>query len=309
VDRRGLVGAKQLNLPHDLVRFLPADTGGPEWVPRRISEGNGMCFQAIDIMVDRVNSFKVDPEFTQQIEDRRNLVADFSLKDDEILRQLIELIAYSNNANAQKVTDLVVREVFRPIFQDYSVEKTAVLLAEELRRLHWPEIRSIRFRYKVDAMVRCASCLIAIRNSHDSFMHFIRDAGLPVVIRSEADVVAFWEGFEKVQTKLLQLRFPYITNFTSLCHLLMMLGFDCAKPDLVVMRAAVNLGVVPPPQKQKKNPDKDRAHSEESLRDVVRTIQSYALSRKTRAPVTDLYFLIHGGQSDSIGLVGRGYYA
>jgi hypothetical protein len=187
---------------------------------QQISEGNSKCFQAIDNMVDRVNSFKVDPEFTQQVEARRNLVADFSLKDDEILRQLIELIAYSNNANAQKVTDLVVREVFRPIFHDYSVEKTADLLAEELRQLHWPKIKSIRFKYKVDAMVRCAACLIAIRRSHESFMEFVRDAGLPVTIRSESDVVAFREGFATIRTKLLQLRFPYITNFTSLCHLL-----------------------------------------------------------------------------------------
>jgi hypothetical protein len=88
----------------------------------------------------------------------------------------------------------------------------------------------------------------------------------------------------------------------------MMLGFDCAKPDLVVMRAAVDLGIVPEPPKQNKNPDVYRAHPEKSLQEVVTTIQSYALSRKTRAPVIDLYFLIHGGQSDAVGLVGRGYY-
>jgi hypothetical protein len=64
----------------------------------KISEGQGKCFQAIDNMVDRINSFKVDPDLTQQIEDRRNLFADFDLKDDEILHRLIELIAYGNNA-------------------------------------------------------------------------------------------------------------------------------------------------------------------------------------------------------------------
>lgn len=277
-------------------------------IANEISKGNMKSFQAIDNVVDRVNSFKVDPEFTQQIEDRRNLIPDFGLKDDEILYRLIELIAYSNNANAQLVTRLLSSNVFRSIFENYSVEKTAELSAEEIRIRHWREIKAIRFKYKVDAMVRCALCLSEIRKSHESFMHFAKDSGLPTAIVTESDVVAFWEGFARIRKTLLQLQFPYVTNFTSLCHLLMMLGFDCAKPDLVVMRAGVRLGIVPEPPMQKKNPDVHRAHSEKSLQEVVETIQMYALSRGTRAPVIDLYFLIHGGQSDAIGLVRRGYY-
>lgn len=104
------------------------------------------------------------------------------------------------------------------------------------------------------------------------------------------------------------LGFPHFSNFISLCHLLMELGFDCAKPDIIVMKAAVDLGIVPEPPKQKNNPDKSRPHPESSLQQAVSTIQRYALSRHTRAPVTDLYFLIHGGQSDAIGLVKAAYY-
>src|SRR5215510_4868034 len=43
---------------------------------------------------------------------------------------------------------------------------------------------------------------------------------------------------------------PYFRNLTSLCHLLlchllMDLGFDCAKPDSAGMKAAVGLAIVP----------------------------------------------------------------
>jgi hypothetical protein len=276
--------------------------------PQSTAEETNKCFQAIDNMVERVDSFKVDPEFTKQIEERRNLVPNFNLSDKEILRRLVELIAYSNNANAQNVTRLLDREVFRPIFQDYSVEKTANLSAEEVRRLHWQEIKTIRFKYKVDAMIRCATCLTEIQRFDESFMQFVKSAGLPTLIGAESDLTAFWEGFAKIRSRLLELAFPHVSNFTSLCHLLMSLGFDCAKPDIIVMKAAVDLGVCLPPQKQKKNPDKDRVHSETTIQEVVKTIQSYALARNTRAPVIDLYFLIHGGQSDAVGLVRRGYY-
>jgi 3-methyladenine DNA glycosylase Tag len=155
-------------------------------IPRQTSEGISKSFQASDNMVNRVNAFRVDPEFTRHIEDRLSRVPDFSWTDEEILRRLIELIAYSNNANAQKVTRLVDRDVFRPIFQDYSVDKSAALLAEQIRLVYWQEIKCIRFRWKVDAMVRCAPCLISIRKSHKSFMHFVRDAGLPTSIRTES---------------------------------------------------------------------------------------------------------------------------
>ena len=89
-------------------------------------------FEAIDKMVERVNRFKIDPQFTQQVEERHGKVPDFTLDDQRILRHLMVLTAYSNNANAEKVTRLVEGKVFESIFQKYFVEKTAELTAESI---------------------------------------------------------------------------------------------------------------------------------------------------------------------------------
>jgi hypothetical protein len=85
-------------------------------------------------------------------------------------------------------------------------------------------------------------------------------------------------------------------------------GFDCAKPDLAVMKAAVEMGIAPDAPKQKRNPDKSCAYPERDLRNAIKAIQSYAVCRSTRAPVMDLYFLIHGGQLGVRELVQDGYY-
>jgi hypothetical protein len=140
-------------------------------------------------------------------------------------------------------------------------------------------------------------------------MNYVKSVGLPCLIKSECDIQAFWEGFNQIRAYFLGLQLPYFANFTSLCHLLMHLGFDCAKPDIIVMKAAVDLAVVPQPPKQKKNPEKSCTHSEESLKQTVKTIQAYAACRNTRAPVIDLYFLVHGRQADTIGLVEAAYFS
>ncbi|MFZ3213467.1 MAG: DNA-3-methyladenine glycosylase I [Terriglobales bacterium] len=264
--------------------------------------------EAIDEMVERINRFKADPQFTQEMEKRTRLVPDFNLRDEEILQRLILLIAYSNAAKASKVTCLVESEVFKTIFVNYSIEKAVELLAKDIVRDHWSELKAIRFKYKVDAMVRCASCLLAVREGYGSFMKYLKDVGLPKSIKSESDIQGFWEGFSRIRAYFLELHLPYFANFTSLCHLLLDLGFGCAKPDSAVMKAAVGLGIVPSPPKQKKNSEKSRAHPEESLKTVVETIQTYAVLKNTRAPVVDLYFLIRGGQSWAKPLVQPAYY-
>jgi 3-methyladenine DNA glycosylase Tag len=266
--------------------------------------------EAIDRMVQRINRFKIDPGFSQQVEERSRKVPDFAMDDRQILRHLMVLIAYSNNANSVKVTRLVESEVFESIFQKYFVEKkTSELTAKSIVDDCWADLRAIRFKYKVDAWVRCARCLHAIQGRHGSFMKYLDDVGLPSPIKSECDIRAFWEGFDKIRAYLLALNFPYFANFTSLCHLLLHLGFDCAKPDIIVMKVAVDLGIVSEPPKQKKNPEKSRAHPEASLKKAIKTIQAYAVSRNTRAPVIDLYFLIHGRQAAAIGLVDPAYYS
>jgi hypothetical protein len=269
-------------------------------------DASDSTIEAIDKMVERINRFKIDPQFTQQMEDRRRKAPNFALSDSEILRHLMILVAYSNNANSEKVTHLVEGPAFESIFQKYFVQKTSELTAERIIADCWHDLTAIRFKKKIDAWVRCAKSLPSIQTRYGSFMRYLSSTGLPNSIKSADDIEVFWESFNRIRAYFLELELPYFGNFTTLCHLLMHLGFDCAKPDIIVMRAAVDLGVVPLPPK-KKNSEKRRAHPEQSLAQTVRTIQGYAVGRNTRAPVIDLYFLIHGGQADSKGLVAAAY--
>jgi methyladenine glycosylase len=261
------------------------------------------AIRAIDEMTKLVDCFK-NAQFTQEAEKRSSLTPDFNWKDEHILCRLIALIAYSNNAKAAGVTRILESGVFNQVFQNYSVEKVAELSAENIIRTFWQEIKVIRFKRKVDAMIRCANCVLSIRKRHGSFMGYLSGVRLPSAVRSEFDMRAFWEGFSRIQADFRELEFPYFQNFTSLCHLLMDRGFDCAKPDSAVMKAAVDLEIVPPPPNEK-----SRAHPEESLQKTVETIQAYAFHRNTRAPVIDLYFLVQGGQSGVNQLIKHEYYS
>ncbi len=273
-----------------------------------LSEDLGGAFRAIDAMVDRVERFKAEPQFTEEVNKRKNRAPDFTLTDERLLERLIALIAFSNNASAKSVEDLVQRGVFSPIFQNYSVERAAALSADDILCAHWHEIGAIRFKRKVDAMVCCAKCLLKIRDRHGSLMGYLRSVGLPSAVKSRLDIQAFWEGFSRAKAHFREVDFPYFRNFTSLCHLLMDQGFDCAKPDLAVMSAAVDLGIVPPPPRQKKNPQRTSAHPEQSLRKTAETIQEYAVAHVIRVPVMDLYFLVKGGQSGARKYVQDSYY-
>jgi hypothetical protein len=258
-------------------------------------------------MVTRVDRFKVDPEFSKQMEDRQGKVPDFSRDDAQILRDLVVLIAYSNNANSEKVTRLVEGSTFEELFQEY-LAGPGCTAAQEIVDASWHDLKSIRFKRKVDAWVRCREGLRSIRARSGSFMEYLDSVGLPNRIESEADFCAFWKGFDQIRGFLSQSRFPYFGNFTSLCHLLLHLGFDSVKPDLIVMKTAVELGIVPPQPQQKKNPEKTSSHPEASLKQTVQSIQRYSVYKGTRPAVLDLYFLIHGRQASSIALVRPDYY-
>ncbi|MFL6352580.1 MAG: DNA-3-methyladenine glycosylase I [Bryobacteraceae bacterium] len=260
-------------------------------------------------MMDRIAQFKANPEFDKELMVRESRIPDFDLEDEKILGRMIALIGYSNNARADKITPLVVNGVFERAFQNYSIKHVAGSSPKHIIRDHWTELKAIRFKYKIESMIECAKVLASIQERYGSFMRYLREYGLPSRVESEVDIKVFWEAFNRIRAYLRQSGIPYFANFTSLCHLLLDQGFDCAKPDLAVMKTAVFLGIVPGPPKQKNNPEKLGNHPEASLRTTVETIQSYAVHRSTRAPVIDLYWLIRGGQTGVKTFMQAAYYA
>jgi hypothetical protein len=258
-------------------------------------------FQRVDDIVARIKQFQVEPDFSQAVTERINRTPDLGLVDDAILKRFIKLIAYSNNARADVVGRIVRSGIFDRIFRHYDVQEVADLEPTYVIQEYWPQIKGIRFQSKVGRMINCAKRLLDIQSEHGSFMRYLTKQNIPTRIHTMTDLDSFWNGFDAAIADLRAIRMPYFQNLTSLCHLLLDLGYDCAKPDSVIMKAAVDLQIVSPPRK--KGSFTDREH-----REVVRLIQIYAMCRGIRVPVVDLYFLIHGGQTNAARFVQSTYY-
>ncbi len=58
-------------------------------------------------------------------------------------------------------------------------------------------------------------------------------------MKSQTDIPIFWAAFDGLRARLIERDFPFVKERTSLLHLLMELGYDCAKPDSAVLKAAL----------------------------------------------------------------------
>ncbi|MEX2142505.1 MAG: hypothetical protein WD894_24845 [Pirellulales bacterium] len=267
--------------------------------------GNDVIFRTIDKMAERIHQYAVEPEFAQEIR-RREAEPSFDLDDDAILKRMILLIAFSQQVRSAIISDIVHRGVFERVFLSFCPADVATIDPKQLRELYWDNpskpnerLAPLRFPGKLTSMVECAKSLQQIASRHGSFMRFLQLQQLPIRIRSRTDADQFWIAFEKTRLQLTAIGTPFFNKFTSLCHLLQYLGFDCAKPDSVVMDVGARLGIVAKPATT--FPEADR-------RTVVQTMQLYSAAKGIRTGVVDLYFLIHGGQTDAQKYVTPAYY-
>ena len=101
--------------------------------------------------------------------------------------------------------------------------------------------------------------------------------------------------FEKLKTKLERENMPFFKQPTSLLHFLLNIGYDCIKPDLVVMKVAKDLGIA-------------SLGSEKEKLKVVRFLQQYSISRKIKTSIVDFYLLVYGGQLWARQFVHKTFY-
>ena len=113
---------------------------------------------------------------------------------------------------------------------------------------------------------------------------------------NESDIVQFWTCFNQLLKILKSNKVPFFQSTTSLLHLLLDLGYDCVKPDLVVMKVAKKLNIV------------DSVAGDINFRKTVRFIQEYSIDRKIRPSVVDFYFLIDEGQMGAKKFVNQEFY-
>lgn len=257
-------------------------------------------FDRIDVMIDRIISHKTD-ELAYEVAKRATQLPNFERSDHEILRICIEAIAFSQGSRSKDVRILIDAGILERIFNEYEdIEAIASMNPAELLTAYWSQLGALRWPKKVASMVMCAKAFVRIRKRFGSLMQCLASAKLPTPLQSAVDLNLFWDGFRRVQSDFQDFEMPFFDKLTSLCHLLQLIGYDCAKPDSAVMKAASTLQIVATPS-GKNYKDRERRH-------VVMTMQRFCIARELRVPVLDLYFLIAGRQTGATSCVIPKFY-
>jgi hypothetical protein len=156
---------------------------------------------------------------------------------------------------------------------------------------HWTSIKGIRQQTKIFQIVSLARKISRI----GSFADILNETNIPKTINNEKDIEDFWLGFDILLKTLKNNKIQFFQLTTSLLHFLLDIGYDCVKPDLVVMKVAEKLKIV------------DNETDDKKFRKTVRTIQQYSIDRKIR-PTIDFYFLIDEGQRGAKKFVKQDFY-
>lgn len=249
-------------------------------------------FQQIDTIRRIVDDHKVEPLFSNEVQALNERHAKtVLLEKNNLLRVMAKLIAYSNNAPSNKVTELIEKGNFEEAFHKFNIDAVANDSPERIIGEEWDNLRAIRFKKKIHAIVKCAN-ILKDNNSH-TIDSLITRYKIPPELTCDTDIDRFWHQFDLIIADYQMQSMPHFKNMTTLLHLLLHLGFPCIKPDLIIMKVAASIGIV----EERNN---HNTYRPEERKKVVRTIQHYCLERKMKPAALDLYFLIFGGQKDSV---------
>lgn len=238
-----------------------------------------MIFARIDDLKVRVDAAKKEPDFSQEVQRRASRSIPKTISDNEVLREMAVVIAFSQQAKDKLVSPMLDRGDLDRAFSGFDVNTVAQLDPAQVVRDHWHNLSVIRYKKKIMAIAGCAQKLIETRRYYGSFAHMIGSVDIPAGLNTLADVDLFWTKFSLLQSKMREAQFPYFQRTTSLLHLLLSFGFPCVKPDSVVLQVARDIGI------------------EGDIISVVKQIQRYSVSRNIPPAVMDFYFLVYGGQT------------
>ncbi|WP_395008529.1 hypothetical protein [Undibacterium sp.] len=239
-------------------------------------------FTSIRRLMERIDTFRKEPNFTNELTHRRKLVVKTIATDEELLRHLAHIIAYAH-ADATRVKKMLQSGVYDSIWLDYDISRVAALNPCDVVENHWHQISPIMNGAKAFFIVKAARTIQRI----GQFSEWLNSSGIPNKIQNEADLDTFWEAFSALRKKMQSHKIPYLGSVTSLSHLLLHLGYDCVKPDVIVMRVAKNLNFV------------DSTKNDTNLIKVARMMQKFSLENEVRPSEIDMYFLIQERQSEA----------
>lgn len=263
--------------------------------------------QKIDKIIELVNQH-AEPSFQEEINSRQNRNSSVLDNPNLLLKKFAELIAYSNQAKSAKVNYMLQAGTFNNIFSNFDVDIVANMNPNEIINQHWKkhttpdnDIKWIRLKSKINAIIDCAIKIKSIINQQGSFKQYIGSFGIPTSLNDENGIDNFWESFYKLVSSLKNMRFPYYSQITTLLHFLSDIGYPCNKPDSVVLKVSKYLGVIVPVPRIRinKKGKNDEVYSDELKMEAIRFIQKYCIQKEMKPAVVDLYYLIYGGQTDA----------
>jgi len=249
-------------------------------------------FRNIDNIIETVDRFKMEPLFSEEKSRRQNKIVSTLPDDNEILRTLSHLIAYSQNSNSEIVEQVLKSGEFDKAFKNFNIEDVVKLNPCDIADKHWNSIKGIRQQAKLFHIVSLARKTKNI----GSFADILNQTNIPKAIKTKEDIEIFWLWFDKLLATLKNNKIPFFQSTTSLLHFLLDIGYDCVKPDLVVMKVAKKLNIV------------DNEKGDKNFRKTVRLIQEYSVDRKVRPSLVDFYFLIDEGQMGAKKFVKPDFY-
>ncbi|QEM69522.1 hypothetical protein FO488_16065 [Geobacter sp. FeAm09] len=258
-------------------------------------------FEKLDEIMAKVDLHKIEPLFSIEVSALNSRYeTTITREGNNLLRVMAKLIAYSNNAPSDKITQLLETDYFELAFHRFDLAAVASDTPERIVKSHWPTIKAIRFQKKVGYIVECARLLLEHGKDKATIESLYQQYNIPTKLANSEDIDSFWQKFDTLLIRYERERMPYFKNMTTLLHLLLHVGFPCVKPDLVVMRTAAQIGLV-------QGRDNHNAYRPAERKLVVKTIQEYCLSRSVHPAIIDLYLLVHGRQLDSIKYVSQDF--
>jgi len=258
---------------------------------------NNRIFDKFDKIKEKVDAYRNQPLFSEEVYSRNNRYENtITSENNNLLRVMAKLIAYSNNAPSDKVNEMLEAGVFERVFHNFDLFIVANENPKHIINNEWHELKAIRFKKKIKTIITCANLIKEHYNQDFSIESLYKKYKLPINLRNESDITNFWKQFDIILKEFQRIDMPYYKNITTLLHLLLHLGFPCVKPDVIIMRVAAKIKIIP----ERAN---HNTYNIEERRKVVKTIQEYCLSRNIKLAVMDLYSLIYGGQKDALKYV------
>jgi len=169
-------------------------------------------FSSIDQIIEKVNPLRREPEFSEEIKKRMKRTPNVIRNDDDVLRRLARLIAFSQNTRSDLISNMLNKGIFERIFHGFQVDKVAQLDPDELKNLHWEEIKAIRFPRKLESIVYCAKTLQLIKSKYGSFLNLLKTSKIPTILKEESDIENFWQGFNYLKKELINVDMPFLVT-------------------------------------------------------------------------------------------------